>query len=290
MRNAFMCRKHRWSMVVCICGNINEDIILGIDAFPAFHEKRRAEALTRSFGGSGANTCWWLSSLGTPARMMGCVGRDSAGIGALSALRDAGADIQHVIESAKATGLAVVLSCGQDKRMVKYTGANEDIALDGGEMEGCTHCTSLGAAARGGSGDRQHARARGATVSWDPSELFFPRTPRWRGHPFHERGRLSAAGARSGSLRRREDSRHAQRRGMPHHRNRARSDHRRAAGRQHRGGRRLCRRVCPRVDTGTGATPLRRPCRRLFGTCHRRVWGEGGIHVGPGHRNAGTDT
>lgn len=161
-------------MVVCICGNINEDIILGIDAFPAFHEKRRAEALTRSYGGSGANTCWWLSSLGTPARMMGCVGRDSAGIGALSALRDAGADTQHVKESAKATGVAVVLSCGQDKRMVKYTGANEDIALNGGEMEGCTHLHLTSVPRPVAAAAFDEARARGATVSWDPSELFFP--------------------------------------------------------------------------------------------------------------------
>jgi ribokinase len=161
-------------MVICVCGNINEDIILGLDAFPSFHEKVRASALYRGQGGSAANTAWWLASLGDRARMLGCVGNDEAGHRAVEELHDAGVDTNHVARSPSTTGLAVVFSDGHDKRMVKYDGANRHISPSKEDFLGCMHLHLTSVEASVAERAISFARDVGATVSWDPSELVHP--------------------------------------------------------------------------------------------------------------------
>lgn len=161
-------------MAICVCGNINEDIIMGIGAFPAFHEKVRAETLYRGQGGSAANTAWWLASQGGTVRMIGCVGKDDAGDSAVRSLRDAGADTSCIRRSAEATGLAVVLSDGNDKRMVKFDGANRDLSIEEADLKGCRHLHLTSVRRDFAQKAIQMAKKAGSTVSWDPSELVHP--------------------------------------------------------------------------------------------------------------------
>ncbi len=158
-------------MTIYACGNINEDVILGVDKFPSFHEKVRASGLYRTSGGSAANTAWWLASLGGDVRMLGCVGDDAAGRTAVAELRAAGVDTSHVRCSGHTTGLAVVMSDGNDKRMVKYDGANRDLAVSRRDLAGCRHLHLSSVREDVAVAGIRAARSIGATISWDPSEL-----------------------------------------------------------------------------------------------------------------------
>ncbi len=174
VRNPLILRGRSSHMAICVCGNINEDVILGVDRFPSFHEKIRASALIRAQGGSAANTAWWLASLGNAVRMVGCVGDDAAGQGAREELRAAGVDTAPVRSSGRATGLAVVMSDGRDKRMVKYDGANADLSVGAHDLAGCRHLHLTSVRERVAADGIRAAQSAGATISWDPSELVHP--------------------------------------------------------------------------------------------------------------------
>jgi ribokinase len=76
------------------------------------------------FGGSAANTAYWLARLGTPVTLSGAVGDDAMGMSHLAALEEAGVDTRGVDQVETATGLAVIFSKGREKRMVRAPGAN----------------------------------------------------------------------------------------------------------------------------------------------------------------------
>ncbi|MHC1609701.1 MAG: PfkB family carbohydrate kinase [Candidatus Methanofastidiosia archaeon] len=159
-------------MTVTCCGNINADIILDLKRFPDHHEKVVTDNYFMGQGGSAANTCWWLAKLGIKTCMVGSVGEDIYGRHAIDGLEDAGADTR-IYASKKSTGLAVVLSSKQDKRMVKIMGANEDLIFNRDDFSGSSqiHISSVGydmAAAI-----LAYASSKNIPVSWDPSESLY---------------------------------------------------------------------------------------------------------------------
>jgi ribokinase len=82
-----------------------------------------SEALT-GFGGSAANTAYWLARLKTRVTLAGAVGNDALGEAHLASLREAGVNTDGVERVAWATGVAIIFSLGREKRMVRAPGAN----------------------------------------------------------------------------------------------------------------------------------------------------------------------
>ena len=161
------------AMNVLFCGNMNHDIILAVPRFPAFHEKLSVKTYHEGEGGSAANTCWWYAGLGGSARMCGAVGPDTRGDACMRSLEDHGVDTSHVVRADAPTGLAVAMSCGQDKRMVKVIGANDHVRCTREALGGVGHLHLSSVARDVANGAMRLARDAGATVSWDPSERLY---------------------------------------------------------------------------------------------------------------------
>ncbi|WP_297463216.1 ADP-dependent ribose-1-phosphate kinase [Thermococcus sp.] len=105
-------------------GNLNYDIIMLVDRFPEFHEKVNAKEAHFGLGGAAANTITWLASFGLKTGYIGAVGRDEIGEAHLSFFRRMGVDTGGIRVVDAPSGVAVAMVHGDDKRIVKYPGAN----------------------------------------------------------------------------------------------------------------------------------------------------------------------
>lgn len=113
-------------------GNLNYDIIMLIERFPEFHEKVNAEEAFFGLGGAAANTISWLAHFGLRTGYIGAVGRDEIGQAHLSYFRRIGVDTGGIRVVDVPSGVAIAMIRGEDKRIVKYPGANlfKDIDFD----------------------------------------------------------------------------------------------------------------------------------------------------------------
>jgi ribokinase len=110
--------------MILVVGNINYDILFPMDHLPGPHEKMACEEARMGFGGSAANTAYWLAKLGVQVSLAGAVGDDPLGDAHLARLREAGVVTHGVQRVDSATGIAVIFSLGGEKRMVRAPGAN----------------------------------------------------------------------------------------------------------------------------------------------------------------------
>ncbi|CAI8774482.1 carbohydrate kinase family protein [Methylocaldum szegediense] len=109
---------------ICV-GNLNVDLTFPITRLPAEHEKLRCQGMTLHYGGSAANTAYWLARLGQPVQMLGCVGDDPFGALAVAELAEAGVDTSLIQRTRRSlTGMAVIFASPGSKRMVTSGGAN----------------------------------------------------------------------------------------------------------------------------------------------------------------------
>jgi len=105
-------------------GNLNYDIILLVDRFPEFHEKINAKDAYFGLGGAAANTISWLAHFGLKTGYIGAVGKDEIGDAHFSYFRRIGVDTGGIRVVDAPSGVAIALIHGEDKRIVKYPGAN----------------------------------------------------------------------------------------------------------------------------------------------------------------------
>ncbi|ASJ07998.1 sugar kinase [Thermococcus siculi] len=105
-------------------GNLNYDIIMLLDRFPEFHEKVNAREAFFGLGGAAANTITWLAHFGLKTGYLGAVGRDEIGEAHISYFRRIGVDTSGIQIVDAPSGVAVAMVHGDDKRIVKYPGAN----------------------------------------------------------------------------------------------------------------------------------------------------------------------
>jgi len=105
-------------------GNLNYDIILLVDRFPEFHEKINAKDAHFGLGGAAANTVSWLAHFGLKTGYIGAVGRDEIGDAHFSYFQRIGVDTGGIQVVDAPSGVAIALIHGEDKRIVKYPGAN----------------------------------------------------------------------------------------------------------------------------------------------------------------------
>jgi sugar/nucleoside kinase (ribokinase family) len=114
---------------VVVIGELNVDIILNkIESFPAIGKEIIAENMTVTLGSSSAIFASNLSSLGGSVAFIGKVGRDIFAELVIDSLSKKKVDTRSVIRTEKfKTGATIVLNYDQDRAMVTYPGAMNDL-------------------------------------------------------------------------------------------------------------------------------------------------------------------
>ena len=117
---------------VIVVGELNVDIILNrIARFPEMGKEILAESLDLTLGSSSAIFASNLSSLGSKVSFLGKIGKDGFASTVLNSLQSKGVDTSNIIQSDTLnTGATIVLNFGEDRAMVTYPGAMEDLKLD----------------------------------------------------------------------------------------------------------------------------------------------------------------
>ncbi|MEU6388209.1 carbohydrate kinase family protein [Streptomyces sp. NPDC046939] len=116
---------------VLVVGATNFDIIIRSERLPAEHEKLRGGDYAAAPGGSAANTAMGLVREGCMVRLVSAVGGDLPGRLCLDELRAGGVDTSLVrTDTANRTGMAVVFSDSDGKRMMTFAGADRAQAFD----------------------------------------------------------------------------------------------------------------------------------------------------------------
>ncbi len=116
---------------VIVVGELNVDIILNqIDQFPEMGKEILAQKMNLTLGGSAAIFASNLSVLGTKVAFAGKTGKDQFASLILTSLNSKGVDTSNIVQSETLnTGATVVLNYDQDRAMVTYPGAMEDLKL-----------------------------------------------------------------------------------------------------------------------------------------------------------------
>jgi sugar/nucleoside kinase (ribokinase family) len=112
--------------VLC-CGNISYDIPVWPVPSVAWGKSIWVEEITFSVGGNGANTSYSMATLGTPVRLTGMVGHDSAGDAILAMLEKAGVQPDISRTSTPTTATVVLVHPDSDRSFLHRPGASRDV-------------------------------------------------------------------------------------------------------------------------------------------------------------------
>ena len=114
---------------VLVAGELNVDLILNrLDQFPAVGKEILARDMLLTLGSSSAIFASNLAALGSRVRFCGRVGRDAFGDKVLADLKAANVDCSAIARSpTAATGVTVALNVNEDRAMVTYPGAMEEL-------------------------------------------------------------------------------------------------------------------------------------------------------------------
>ena len=166
------------SAPVVVVGDLMVDVV-AVARVPLAHGSDTDARVRWAGGGAGANVAAWLAHLGVAVALVGRVGDDVAGRGAVAELGEAGVDVRVAVDPARATGTCVVLVDGDGERtMLPDRGANLALAPDdlpddlwrAGAHLHLSGYTLLHAGPRAaGLVALRRARAAGMTVSIDPA-------------------------------------------------------------------------------------------------------------------------
>jgi len=117
---------------VLVVGELNIDLILNkIEKFPEIGKEVIAKEMKQTLGSSSAIFANNLSILGTKVSFLGKVGYDSYAAQISSSLKQADVDISNILKSATSlTGLTVAFNYGNDRAMVTYPGAMNDLKIE----------------------------------------------------------------------------------------------------------------------------------------------------------------
>jgi sugar/nucleoside kinase (ribokinase family) len=170
---------------VLVLGDANPDLVMrSAELEPAFGQQERlVDDALLTIGGSGAIFACGAARLGLRVAFVGSVGDDTFGHFLLGALAERGVDASRcAVDPQLRTGVTVVLSRGEDRAILTFLGAIEELrghALDPGLLRSARHVhVSSYFLQRGLQEDLpelfRQARESGTTTSldpnWDPSE------------------------------------------------------------------------------------------------------------------------
>ncbi len=109
---------------IFIIGSINTDIVIQTPKMPQSGETITGSGFFVAQGGKGANQAVAAARLGGQVTMCGCVGRDTFAAGSLEALRADGVDTTHIRQVDAPSGIAMIIVCEGDNRIILDKGAN----------------------------------------------------------------------------------------------------------------------------------------------------------------------
>ncbi len=117
---------------VLVVGELNVDLILNqLERFPEVGKEIIAQRMLLTLGSSSAIFASNLSVLGTRVAFCGRIGRDSFGNKILQDLAAKAVDTSHIILSDTSdTGITVALNVEEDRAMVTYPGAMNELSTD----------------------------------------------------------------------------------------------------------------------------------------------------------------
>jgi len=117
---------------VIVVGELNVDIILNkIESFPEIGKEKLAEEMTVTLGSSSAIFASNLSSLGAKVAFVGKIGDDNFGKLILDELSRKGVGVDLIIKDKKtSTGATIVLNYSEDRVMITYQGAMNNLTLN----------------------------------------------------------------------------------------------------------------------------------------------------------------
>ena len=115
---------------VLVVGELNIDLILdGLHQFPEVGKEILADKMMYTLGSSSAIFAANLSALGISVSYCGCIGDDDFGKKIVADLKAKGVNTGSVILNKTAnTGITVVINVRQDRAMVTYPGAMNELA------------------------------------------------------------------------------------------------------------------------------------------------------------------
>jgi sugar/nucleoside kinase (ribokinase family) len=169
---------------VIVIGELNVDIILNhINGYPEIGKEKISDNMSVTLGSSSAIFASNLSSLGAKIAFIGKTGTDSFSEVVMQSLQERGVDTSHIIRTPDFnTGATIVLNYGQDRAMITYPGAmNElkptdidyDLIKTGRHLHFSSYFLQPGIG-RGITSIFKKAKELGLTTSldpqWDPDE------------------------------------------------------------------------------------------------------------------------
>ena len=114
---------------VLVVGELNIDLILdGLQQFPEVGKEILADKMMYTLGSSSAIFASNLSMLNTSVNYCGCIGNDDFGKKVINDLNAKSVHTKNLIYSKSATGITVVLNAGQNRAMVTYAGAMNELS------------------------------------------------------------------------------------------------------------------------------------------------------------------
>lgn len=114
---------------VLVVGELNIDLILDdLQQFPETGKEILAGKMFYTLGSSSAICASNLSVLGVSVNYCGCIGNDDFGKKIIGDLNVKGVHTNDIIKSKTATGITVVLNAHQNRAMVTYPGAMNELS------------------------------------------------------------------------------------------------------------------------------------------------------------------
>ena len=116
---------------VLVVGELNVDIILNdIESLPVIGTEILAGEMAVTLGSSSAIFASNISTLGVHTAFLGKIGKDDFGEAVLDSLQKKQVDTDAIILSSdKKTGATIILNYDDDRAMVTYPGAMEDLSV-----------------------------------------------------------------------------------------------------------------------------------------------------------------
>ncbi len=130
---------------VLTVGELNVDLILNqIDSFPEMGKEKLAGSMNLTMGSSSAIFACNLSSLGSKVAFLGKIGVDSFGDLIISSFHEKKVDTDLVLRDPNVnTGATIILNYSEDRAMVTYQGAMNELTIKDVTAEKCASARHL---------------------------------------------------------------------------------------------------------------------------------------------------
>lgn len=116
---------------IIVLGSLNMDLTIQSDAIPAKGETIHGYDFFTNPGGKGGNQAVASAKLGSDTEMIACVGDDMFGKEMISKLDSYGIKTSNVmISKDSSTGVAMIIRCENDNRIILGSGANYAITFE----------------------------------------------------------------------------------------------------------------------------------------------------------------